>query len=355
VKRTAIGAYIFAGGFTVGVRNFFDVSEHLEDGRFGADTSEKNLGVTVHSRPAEWLDAAFWHRREPSLIYCNPPCAAWSAAGVKARITAGAVPRDYASGFDPRDERPRCFERCVALLDLAHPEALVVESVQQAWTKGEPFIRRLAERAGTGLDVVLFDAYDCGLPGHRRRVFFVFTDLEIEWRRPDRPGPRSVREAFVHSFGDARGDRSREPECARLNPAYAAILPKTPEGKRLADFFEQPTLEERDGRGRLRGRPGFLHRRLKLDAPGYATGGDVTYHPRQNRLVSVREAAALAGYPVGYDFVAKGATAKYHQINRAVTPPAGAWVAHVLSDAMDVGESRRDKSVRVYDLEGQGR
>jgi len=42
-RPTAVGAYIFAGGFTLGVREYFDVLCHLEDGPYGIATVRHNL------------------------------------------------------------------------------------------------------------------------------------------------------------------------------------------------------------------------------------------------------------------------------------------------------------------------
>ena len=39
----ALGSYIFAGGFTIGVKKHFDIEAHFEgDGAYGADTFSLN-------------------------------------------------------------------------------------------------------------------------------------------------------------------------------------------------------------------------------------------------------------------------------------------------------------------------
>jgi hypothetical protein len=38
----AIGSYIFAGGFTIGVKKHFDIEAHLEGDGYGADTFSLN-------------------------------------------------------------------------------------------------------------------------------------------------------------------------------------------------------------------------------------------------------------------------------------------------------------------------
>jgi len=79
-KPKAVGAYIFAGLFTVGVCEHFDVLCHLEDGPFGVATARKNWpDMPIHTDPATWPTKEL-RREGVTLIYCNPPCAPWSKA-----------------------------------------------------------------------------------------------------------------------------------------------------------------------------------------------------------------------------------------------------------------------------------
>ena len=52
----AIGSYIFAGGFTIGVKNHFDVKAHFEgDGEYGGDTFSLNYpDIPIYSGPEDW-------------------------------------------------------------------------------------------------------------------------------------------------------------------------------------------------------------------------------------------------------------------------------------------------------------
>jgi DNA (cytosine-5)-methyltransferase 1 len=352
-RLRAIGAYIFAGGFTEGVKKHFDVLGHLEDGPYGTETSLANHEelLFIAKSPNDWLDPKFWATIDVDFVYCNPPCAAWSQAGTKPRKSGK---RDYTNGFDPRDKRPACFENCVSLLELARPRVLAVESVQGAWSKGRPFIERQAARArelGYGLDVVLFDAFDAGLPQRRKRAFFVFTTLELDWTRPDVAGPRTVRETFEWAFG---ADADPKPENLNVSDAYLELLRDTPEGGRLMDAYHRAFGNSRydDVKQRYVGRPSFLHRRLRFDGPGFCVGGDACYHPVLDRTVSVRESQVLAGYPIGYAFAGKSAAQKYPQINQAVTPPAGAWLASIVAPGIDRATPRGagPGQIRVIDL-----
>lgn len=67
----AIGVHAFAGGFTLGMTQAgFRVKAHLEDGSFGADTSELNFpGLRTFRDQGTWPD---WLTAD--VVFANPPC-----------------------------------------------------------------------------------------------------------------------------------------------------------------------------------------------------------------------------------------------------------------------------------------
>jgi hypothetical protein len=73
-KPIAVGAHIFAGGFTVGMRDSFEVPLHLEASNYGVATAQHNLpGLAVRVDPAmRW--GAEDLRGRVHVIYGNPPC-----------------------------------------------------------------------------------------------------------------------------------------------------------------------------------------------------------------------------------------------------------------------------------------
>jgi site-specific DNA-cytosine methylase len=78
---TALGIHIYAGGFSVGVRNHFNILAHLENSQFGRKTVERNFpGLPIYHKPEEWPVESF---KGVDLIYGNPPCKFWSSAGSK--------------------------------------------------------------------------------------------------------------------------------------------------------------------------------------------------------------------------------------------------------------------------------
>lgn len=326
----AVGAYIFAGGFTVGVKRAgFEVVGHLEDGDYGVETSQRNHpGLEVWRRPEEWPNG-----HGIDFVYSNPPCAPWSAAGLKGR--------DFSSGYDPRDPRVSCFQRAFGLLERLRPRVLAIESVTQAYTRGRPMLdamSREAEGLGYATTFALHDAYDCGLPQRRRRVFAVFHDVEMLWERPaPGDGPRTVREALAGLVDEPR-------EVGKLTPSLARGLHLVKPGEKLRAVF---------GRA-FPGTPlpSFLRQRLHWDRPSpthLGAQGTVLYHPDEDREISVREAQVLCGYPASYEFVASTIVKKHAQVAQAVTPPAGAWIAATVRRSVEANSRPRTLDTRTVD------
>ena len=82
-KLNAVGSYIFAGGFTLGVSKHFNVLAHLEDGAYGVSSARKNFPkLPIHTDPSTWPLKKLAGTAD--LVYGNPLCAAWSDLNGKA-------------------------------------------------------------------------------------------------------------------------------------------------------------------------------------------------------------------------------------------------------------------------------
>lgn len=323
----ALGVFIFAGGFTEGVKRHFDVAGHLEGSSYGVATSKLNHpGLQVWESQDQWPET---FSGGVDFVYANPPCAVWSLAGSRGR--------DFSLGYDPRDVRINCFLGVFSRLRAYRPAVLAVESVCQAATRGEPVIRGLAAEAATmgySLTEVFHNAYDCGVPQDRRRCFFVFHRVCVPFAPANVPGPRTVREAWA----DLPPDPS--PESTPISTKWVELVERCPEGGKLRavhrELYGESTWDA--AKKKHMGRPGFLHRRLAWDrASPTHTGGATLIHPSENRRITVREAQVLCGYPASYQFVGKNLNDRFAQVAQAVTPPAGAWIAGLAAEAIRMG------------------
>ncbi len=345
-KLTAVGAYIFAGGFTVGVKAAgFNVLAHLEDGPFGVATARLNHpDVPIHQVVEQWPLTAL-KEKSVDLVYCNPPCSVFSLAGYSPK---------YGSGSDQSDKwrtdpLTSCFKRAVSLGAQLSPSVLVIESVQQAFTRGHDLVwdsARELTSLGYGVDFVLLDASRVGLPQRRRRAFLVATKMEIDWEYDHEAAQATVRDAI----GDLADDPSEVPG---MTDFYRRSLAKTLPGEELRAGFvrvmegQELALNKSGG---VIGRPAFVYRRLAWDevAPTLL-GGPRYFHPEEERLISVREFQVLCGYPPDYEFVGR-VDEKYPLIAKAVTPTVGEWLASRVRAAIELGVER-ESSIRLVDLE----
>lgn len=315
-KPTALGAYIFAGGFTIGVQKHFDVLTHFEDGPYGVETATRNgLIKEAHIDPATWPVSTY--KNKVDFIYGNPPCAPWSSCSV-----GRAVPWQQ----DPRTNATR---RLAALLTELNPTVWAWESVRPTFVKGRELVDAVAaagNAAGYHATVLMVEGSRHGLPQKRARMFVVLSKVELPWAQTNQR--RTV------TVGDTLKTKFKTTTVSDTPDMYLKLLKKAEPGERLAKVYNRLFADRVEARGigeRMRGRPSFQNVRLVADRLSRViTGGAKQFHPRENRLISVEESAALCGYPRGFKFY--GSTGKqYAQVAQAVMPPVGEYLARIVA------------------------
>jgi DNA (cytosine-5)-methyltransferase 1 len=339
----AVGAYIFAGGFTLGVRQHFKVHCHLEEtAAYGMTTSRQNMpDIPVFTGVETWGDAeheeldARYGVTGIDWIYGNPPCAAWSMAGRRGDSWH-------------TDSRVDCTRTHFNLLKRYRPRAWTWESVSNAFSRGREFVDGLAREAlDLGYDVtfLLHDGQHLGLPQERKRFFFVATDFEF---LPDHSTLTPARSAaeVLRGLNDP-GEPLATSDAKRLQ----YLFKHCPPGAQLYRVFDELGLgDEVNHRGQVKGRPGFLVRRLPASGPALTFAGGLAVHPTEDRALTVKECGVLCGYPPDYEFVAKGDSAKLSLIARGVCPPVGEWLAVQLADHLRRGSAAATGRVRLADF-----
>lgn len=325
---TAVGVYIFAGGFTLGVRRAgFNVLAQLEDGEFGVATTRLNHPeLPVYTRIPDWpLDEL----KGVGFMYGNPPCAPWSTSGISHRVKGAAFKTKY-----ERDPRTSCVYTMFDALTRARPTVWAWESVTPALTRGRPLVEELTAAAaelGYSATYVLLNAVDIGLPQSRYRFFCVFHKVEIPWEYPRVERPMTVWDAIGDHWPDYADHYP-------LSTAFQELMPNVVPGEGLQGAWERqhpPEQRRRNARGHVIGRPAFTQLRLEWDRPAPTMiGGAHMFHPEEDRALSYQEAALLCGYPPGYEFVGRLGD-RYCQIARAVMPPVGEWLAGNVKRALE--------------------
>lgn len=337
-RLTALGAYIFAGGFTLGMREHFDVVGHLEDGLFGVATSQHNLGVEVHHDRLAWPVQRY---AGVDVVYGNPPCAPWAAAANVPRQ------RDRLAGHGVThrweiDARVDCVRHQFALLGQLRPHVWAWESVARAYSIGRPFIDTLVMQAhelGYVVTLLRVDGAWCGLPQRRRRFFFVAHDVELPFEHPNQVPPTVGDVLRPELYGPPHyiGEDHPITKAKMTGTVSEFVHGMRPGQGGIARFYEWAKAINRPVEltptGKMKGRPNFLMGRLANDQVcGTIVSGTCLIHPDHDRFLTVKETQLLSSYPVSYEFIGRDA---YGQISRAVLPKVGAWLGGVLKAGLE--------------------
>ena len=320
----AVGAYVFAGGFTVGVKEAkFEVLCHLEESNYGVATARRNLSdVPVHTRADSWpLDSL--ENEDIDFVYGNPPCAAWSVAG-----SAG-----HHGGSWRDSPLVECTRRHFSLLARLRPKVWAWESVQNAWKKGESFVRELADEAaksGYSTTVWLHDAVNLGVPQRRKRFFMLCHNIELMIEQSYcRAITIDEALASVVEIGDPIEHNIKK---------VSYLLPSMRQGMTLKAAWESVNFARKlNANGQVAGRPSFAVVRPRSGAPSPVIRHEVV-HPTEDRGLSENELKALCGFPADFKFIGSGIP---HQIGRGVCPPVAAHLAKCIANAL-----RRSKKIK---------
>ena len=355
----ALGIYIYAGGFSVGMRAAgFKVLGHLEDGPFGVETVKNNMPeIDVHSNPDTWPFAAY-RDRGVKVVFCNPPCAPWSGAGIRPHRNRD---HDFKDNYR-HDPRVSCVYNAFDAIRYLRPTIWAWESVQGAFHRGREICDELAEEAlelGYSVSFVLLNGVHIGLPQQRRRFFFVAHRVRIDW---DYPRLEPADQVTVSQAWKAAGLTRRHAHVDfrhHESKGDLKMMEGCPPGQALRLHWEAMMRrtkgpEEtwpRNGLGAVIGRPAFTYRRLRAGVPSKTImGGTHLVHPTEDRWLSVKETQVLCGYPVDYEFAPPTPEACYPEIGKAVLPTVGEWLGRNLRRAIE-RDRRQARRVFVVNLE----
>lgn len=325
-ELTALGCYIFAGGFTVGVRKHFKVLAHFEEGPYGTETAAHNISElrgNIFMDPASWPVSDYAGRVD--FVYGNPPCAPWSVCSAGRKIPWRL------------DPRVGCTQRLYGLLKGIGPKVWAFESVRPTFTKGRELIDAMATEAmnlGYHATALMVEGTRHGVPQRRPRFFLVLSKYHIDWTPTGVKKLPTVEDAFKRPF------KTETKSIENLNNKFFMnLVKKTKPGQRCAALFNE-LYPERVEEGRrtgewVRQRPSFQNIRLRADQPSCTlTGGAKQIHPTLDRMITIEESAALCGYPRSFKFL--GTIGKqYQQVAQAVMPPVGEYLARHVRAGLD--------------------
>lgn len=316
-------------------------------------------------------------RARIDLVAGGPPCQPFSKAGrsmIRHRVHHGLR--------DPHDERRDLWRSFLEVVRLSLPSAVLMENVPDMALDKEMFILRNMveelEQLGYSVEEKVVDTWRYGVPQFRQRLLLVALRDQVEFRWPDES---SERVSVWNAIGDmpevdggwrpAGGAQGWIPYGGPQTSFQRRMRDGVAEADRekLFDHITRPVREDdaqafsvMNASTKYSDLPAEMKRyrddifddkykRLDEDdlsrtiTAHIAKDGYWYIHPRQNRTLTVREAARMQTFPDWYRF-AGPPSAAFRQIGNAVPP----LVARRLGEAVEASLARGEKALSTTQL-----
>ncbi|HVT16840.1 MAG TPA: DNA cytosine methyltransferase [Thermoanaerobaculia bacterium] len=341
----AIDLFAGAGGLSLGAASAgLDIKVAIENDKWAALTYQYNHRTTavitadVKEVPSSLLRSAF-KGSSATVLFGGPPCRGFSCSNQRTRNKTNPVNWLFME-----------FLRIVA--DL-RPDWVVFENVKGLRETANGFFLQAVsdklDRLGYRLTFNILNASNFGVPQHRERFFLVGSRHKLTISFADEtPVDRvTVREALSDLPRLQNGASTNwVPYRRAANSEYALLLRKnlasspnhlvTRNGPIILERFRHVPSGgnwEAIPRSLLANYHSFdchtgLYHRLDASQPSIVIGNyrkNMLIHPREQRGLSVREAARLQSFPDDYEF--KGSIGfQQQQVGNAVPPKLAAEV-----------------------------
>ncbi|CAM5466873.1 DNA cytosine methyltransferase [Streptomyces aurantiogriseus] len=371
-KRLAVDLFSGAGGLSFGVQMAeWTLAAAVDSDERALETHRANFpGLSLKM---DLGDAAERDRLEKilqpatiDLVAGGPPCQPFSRAG-RNKI------RDLVEnhGRDPEDRRKELWRAYLDMVKRLRPRVVLMENVPDMGLHDDFAVIRIIEdeleELGYATQVRLVDAWNYGVPQHRKRLIFLArNDVDrFSWQAPQSQ-PTSLRDAIgdlpvLEVVPTERvGQRQLPYRTPRNISAFARKMREgAPKGKvwdhmtrrvrrddyRIFEVMESDTLYSNvhkklgeDEKTYLRySTTNFTDKYKKLAynelsrtiTAHIAKDGYWYIHPEQNRTLTIREAARVQTFPDWFRFAGTRSDA-FRQIGNAVPPLLGSAAAEVL-------------------------
>jgi DNA (cytosine-5)-methyltransferase 1 len=273
---------------------------------------------------------------ELDILTACVPCQTFSTLGRKHRRK--------------EDLRNRLVHRVGEFVAVLHPRAVVMENVPplMADIRFKRLVARL-RRLGYGVWFDVVDAADFGVPQRRRRLVMIalsgWRDQDVPRLAPDHSllQPHVTKQTVADALSLVKQEASPEDPLAKPRTDYPTLVAQRiaaipldggsrsslPRELKLAchDVMRQTAAANVYGRMKLNDVAPTLTTRCTTPACGRFL------HPLENRAITLREAACLQTFPVGYVFKG-GKMSIQSQIGNAVPPKLAQAIAILVADAL---------------------
>ena len=250
------------------------------------------------------------------------------------RILVGCAPCTPFSAYAHAAKRPSDKWSLVDLflcrIEEVNPEIVSMENVPRlrSFQKGAVFRRFLTglERLGFRVVARTVDAADFGVAQHRRRLVVLASRLGvIQFAPPTRAQRTTVRDAIGElppiRAGEAHPDDAVH-RAPNLSPTNLRRIRAAKPGRPWTEW-DDPTLVARCHRRSSGATYKNVYGRMEWDRPAptlttgcFSFGRGRFGHPKQNRAISLREAALLQSFPAGYRLAAPGDPVVFARLGR---------------------------------------
>lgn len=355
-KLTAISLFSGAGGMDIGVQQAgFQILSCLDSDKNCCETLRENIaregrktlvyeGDIREFTPEQILHDLGYNSGEVDLLFGGPPCQAFSQIGKQQSLL---------------DERGLLLFQMIRYAKVIQPRAIMMEQVKGllnakdlSGKRGgvfEQFIKELE-----ALDYVpkwrVMLAADYGVPQLRERVFIVATKKPngFQFPNPTHSKPSETASLFdllpYATVGEAiKGldEPIKKTDTAIIpDDSHYDVTPRrdrerihgVPEGKNLSSQTHLP--KEQIGGLTKKDTTKFL--RLDRNKPSNTLrGGEIFYHPTEDRYLTPREYMRIHGYPDSYVLRGpiRGRTGtvkdldQHRQVGNSVPPPLAKAIA----------------------------
>lgn len=303
----AVGIHVFAGLFTEGVKEHFEVPAVINDG-YGdnihiANHPEAKLFKSAEFNPEEFDNIDF--------VYSQPPCAPWSVSGNKKGLD------------DPRIS----MTTDAAKIGLSlKPRFFALESVVPAFTKGRAYYDKLGDlwrECGYNVTHMLINGIYSGTPQIRHRYLFIAHQGNLDF--PDFTKPKTVNESFI----DIKPGGYEICGPGVKNTLDKFGYKEIPQGTNLFKWFTRINKNPQyKSNGHMLDRPARSSIRLNGFKPAPVFFGDYSWlHPTEDRPITMNELKALCGLRQDYNLLNEGRAAAQVLLGKSVMPKTGAWIA----------------------------
>ena len=315
------------------------------------------------SNPTEFLrHLDNWGIEGVDLLAGGPPCQPFSTAGLS---KIGDLVRR--GSRRPRDERADLWRSFFAIVDRLNPKAMLFENVPNfAQAQGGTLLIALVdelERRGYKVQVQVLEAWRYRVPQHRSRLFVIGIagGGSFEW-----PKPIGRRPTVGQAIGDlpvVQADVRDEVQLYEGSPTsvLARLLRKGLRGSEALLIRDHVTRSVRPDDAEIYRslEPGSTYmdvpehlRRYRSDifsdkylrlsfedlsrtiTAHIAKDGYWYIHPREDRTLSIREAARIQTFPDKFRF-AGHPSSRYQQIGNAVPPLLASAIASSVKSALE--------------------